>query len=95
MKLSTKAKRERAKKREAAKLAAIKKHRQHITVGVMLAGAIITVRVFMPDAIHVAADEVKTVTQVVTNMAKDSGTALLALTGLGYILKELWKAFKS
>jgi len=95
MKKTPPSKRSRAKKREAARLAALRKHRQHIAVGIIIVGAIVAVRVLIPDAIHVAASEVKTITQVVVKMAKDSTTALLALVGLGYTLKELWKAFKS
>ncbi len=95
MKLSPRAKRERAKKRKAAELAAIKKHRKHVVFYTLLVLTIIAVRVAFPDAVYEILDEGHTLLQTIKVIAKDGTTTVLTLVGLGYALKELWKAFKS
>jgi len=87
--------------REAKKQAAIWKHRRHIVFYVLLTVAIIAIKMFYPDVtynpdiVYDALDEAQTLAQKINLVAEDVITAVLTLVGLGYALKELWKAFKS
>lgn len=93
--LSRKKRKEQAARREAKKKAAYWKHLRHVVFYVLLTAAIVTIRVFYPDVAYTVLDEAQTLAQRINTVAEDVITAVLTLVGLGYALKELWKAFKS
>jgi len=93
MKLSPKARRERAAKREAVKRAAIWKHRRHVIFYTLLGAAILSAQIFIPEAVDLAVDGAHTLFEVLLRLAKTGTTSILAFIGFVYTVKELWQAF--
>ena len=82
----------RPKRKATRKQLAIRKHRQNIVVYSLLGIAILAVRIFFPEYVDIALNEVQTLSQQIVAFAKDGTTAILTIVGLVYAWKSLTKS---